>query len=759
MQLRGQHHTPDTKVHFPLSSPHTVEQLAAPGLHNAATNPSQVPSQVGLGDALWPGYSPFAFAAGAGSLGLFLSKEEEALIPSFLQAGALNNRSQSGNSARTNAGIAAAVKAGFHLAAETAQLGNSDWRTQAQGQALTPGWTTSVNTTPNVHFSRALPHQGKQEANYEKPATDSQADRVAIPLNLQPPSPSPKSFEPEMSAREMLFCSPKRIAQRQGRTGPFGTSHDEQWNIPMPDARPPHRVSGPSGRLQLPEKAGSVAFFLISSEDEILWSTDTFQTCSTLLVGSNGSRSDAGDLLEKQLAEVSGAEHTKFSDLLADEQTVLWWQQACREILLARYQLQQHRQQTPTGDQTPELPLHGSKELVLKWKSRPGDKAVWVEVGVFAPEVRQLVQEGCLFIKLKPVSLPSLATVSSGRMLAGSDVLSGLSSSLLVPGHAHGGMPETAELRLLVSRHGLILRATCPSQSAGVSGTLEPLDQVAEARTLFAILGEGASLPAFGQSLVDIPKLTPLLHVVAQAAIVGLAQTVKLSGGGRQITAVVRPVLRTSQLETAPTQRSHLPSAKVWITLSAPLTIMRRPRSSPSMSTTGFSSSFAQFMGLRPPHQHAAPDRRRSVQAYEPRKTSPMLPPNYVPHPDRRASTASIYIHAALAQASTSGQQYFGGFESKPEQYVPPESPAVHKKVQEQPIRAEDSLSHLMAELQEENRKLRQQVEERRHRWRSHVQFQDHSVPQSSNVVSQPVIPHPSVGTPSSCPTKLLYLS
>lgn len=210
-------------------------------------------------------------------------------------------------------------------------------------------------------------------------------------------------------------------------------------------------------------------------------------------------------------------------------------------------------------------------------------------------------------------------------------------------------------------------------------------------------------MPKLGQSLVDIPRLTPLLHVVAQAAIVGLAQTVKLNMGGKQVTAVVQPVLRTSVSHAEEAGRHRLTAAKVWISLSAVKEATRRSSSSSALPTVGFANSFPEFIGLTPPqmfpNRPVLLDRRHSVQ---------VSPHTTMLQADRRASTASLYVHAALNQASKVGQPS--------QRFTSSYSAADHTasssmtSSQAQSIKVEDHLSQLIANLEQENRMLRKEV-------------------------------------------------
>ncbi|SYW76175.1 uncharacterized protein UBRO2_01246 [Ustilago bromivora] len=270
--------------------------------------------------------------------------------------------------------------------------------------------------------------------------------------------------------------------------------------------------------LASPRAASSAAIFILNHIDGIVWS------------GSVADFLQQSEIVSHTYSEPQ----TTLSNFLADEQTVRWWQQACREVLIARRQL--HELSEQSADRTTAMKLRKlcKKELVLRRKNKSG-RTDLVEVTVASISHLKQLEKASVIVKVRPMSIPALATVSSQPVLpslcARQDVFS--SQPALSQTMNRRMAADTAELRLLVSR-----------------------EQITK------ILGPASSIPSLGQNLVDFPKLTPLLHVVAQAAVVGLAQTVNLKMEGKQVTAAVQPVLRTTSSSVAEAGRHRLTAAK-----------------------------------------------------------------------------------------------------------------------------------------------------------------------------------------------------
>ncbi|CDW98478.1 hypothetical protein [Sporisorium scitamineum] len=358
------------------------------------------------------------------------------------------------------------------------------------------------------------------------------------------------------------------------------------------------------------------------------------------------------------------------------------------------------------------------------------------------------------------------------------------SRTLLGGGNSSGALGN-AELRLLVSRNGLILRTTSPSALSSSLLQGDSPRRCGEARAIFALFGEGASVPAFGQSLVEVPKLAPLLHVVTQAAVVGLAQTVQLTSGGRQITATVQPVLRTRSIDAEGSRRVHAAAAKVWITLSAPSTVMRRSSAIMTPTRTGLGGNTSGGMGttqlFTPQSRAAALDRRHSYQVFKPESSfqAPRWPLSFHEQAEGGASAASLYAHAVSARTASTSRSHSSamgkGRESSTQHMPAPLSQESQKTRSEEIFPVNDSLSMLMAQLEEDNRNLRRQIDARRSRRQIQAPVfaqpfaQPFTQPQWSPAPTQSLqgaqmsyppsySPLSEEAMPGSCPTRLMYL-
>lgn len=284
---------------------------------------------------------------------------------------------------------------------------------------------------------------------------------------------------------------------------------------------------------------------------------------------------------------------------------------------------------------------------------------------------------------------------------------------------------------------------------------------------------------------MDVPRLAPLLHVVAQAAVVGLAQTVQLAAGGRQITATVQPVLRSALVGAEGSRRTHAAAAKVWITLSAPsATVLRRSSSIMPRTVTGFGSRGAGVTEMAhlmsPQSRGAGLDRRHSYQAFK-QDHSFHAPFGAVPFPnqaaaDDAASAASYFRQPGAAQTTSANQQhsptYGKGREGSTQPTPESPLPDSQNSRMEGSLPVNDSLSMLMAQLEQENRNLQRQIDARRRRRQMQAQPFVHpfTQPQWGATPTQPFQSHHSsfpalspsafLGdtVPGSCPTRLQYL-
>lgn len=187
---------------------------------------------------------------------------------------------------------------------------------------------------------------------------------------------------------------------------------------------------------------------------------------------------------------------------------------------------------------------------------------------------------------------------------------------------------------------------------------------------------------------------------------------------------------------------------------------------------------------VTPQQRFAALDRRHSEQVF--RHDSPYQAKDW-PTPSSNQTgnsphTTSPASYAAMVQAaSTSQSPSLGRGKSKESSARPTPMLSIHEGQDggiEDPIFVNDSLSALMAQLQEENRDLRRQIEARRRRRQMQAQSfsqpfaqpfaQSFTPPQWRQAALHPLqtapLPLPSQSplsageVPGSCPTKLVYL-
>lgn len=553
--------------------------------------------------------------------------------------------------------------------------------------------------------------------SYKRSLAEAHPDRLGGLLGLDHPLPTAI----ELEASSQLRSDPTKLQTRAAATSLI---LDRLKEVEI------ERL------LALPRRASSGAVFVIDGNDSIIRSSDCPRIYKDCLSDDT-----------EGIGLSSFAEHfpspIRFSDLLAEAETVRWWQKISRKILLAHHQRKEIPPQANDQSGAPESMMRCKEEMVLKWKSKVGRiDLVDVKVSTVSQGLDQ--NQACLIVQVKLISIPTLATAATQPFLPSLHTRTHVITNRPGPCRTHSTAGTGAELRLLVSRYGLILRASCPTQMPSISNPLLPQH----------ILGDGIAMPRHGQSLVDIPRLTPLLHVVAQAAIVGLAQTVKLNVSGKQITAVVQPVLRTSNSESEPAGRLRLTAAKVWISLSAVKEVARRSGSTSVTPTVGFANSFPEFIGLTPaemcPSRLLLSDRRHSVQV-PPRATQIL--------PDRRASTASLYAYAALHQASISAQSSSSFWNIFAVDYNA--SSMLRSPNQAGSVEVEDHLSQLVANLEQENRMLRKEIDARLQRRLAQVpsRSQAPSTSEDSSFSADPYSSLRSGRTPRTCPSNLMHLS
>lgn len=431
-------------------------------------------------------------------------------------------------------------------------------------------------------------------------------------------------------------------ALQQPRTTPAVILHPQPSgsNLPPSDFKT-------ESRAMLPPNFTDIVM-IIDRNDMIIGTSTSLRACASMLYESNlGSvNKNAGWHPLKLLY--------KFSHLLADEHAIHCWQQACRFIQAS---LETSIRAEADTECNPE---RHHREMVLKRRSQ-GDSEELIEVKVMAMNDDRRPHDDHLMVQIRPLTLPSVAAVSSNASAQPQHTY--LSTK---PQSFPQQVELDTELRLLVSRSGLILGTSC-------SNTSDP-----DACTR-AILGQTVQPPLFGQSLVEVAQLVPLVHVVAQAAVVGLARTVGLSRADQKVQARVQPVLRSAK----GARSSVLPAAKVWITLSAASGGMRRFSS--TSSSTNHHTSSSERQGSAAQRLGAGSNRRHSEQLF---------------------SSASSFHPLSCPQAAI-GHEDWPAFMSQPHLRAPERQ---QQRVRE-PTLLEDSLSPHVRRLREENRILRAQLQ------------------------------------------------
>ena len=760
-------------LQFAQLHPQTVSPFGPDGSSRAMDDVNSL-LRVGVSNTASPKWakSPLSVAPAGSSLGLFIPTEDETGISALLHqtldgADAQTLAFRQANDSRTTqltagTGNGMAGWSRSHACHQRLQESNpvdkADLSFISDPTALLASWT---DTSLWSHLDR---HTERQIVDYGRSLSQSHSDRLGDQEGLPHPLSATTQLNPTAS---MLSESSQFGNGLQAR--PLDAVIPQTLNVFSSTA------SLQKAKQVLPlspssQEPSSAVVFVLDHEDTILWVSDLSHACmSTFLNGEDDSLNFSSRGLPLA-TNISGVQPSKFSHLLWDEQAVRCWQQACREVLFARHQLQRSPRQTFKGDKSSGTSIGCRKDLLLRWRSRQGGEA-WIEIALYATKVQSQQDQACLLVNAKPACIPTIANATSPPLWTSSDTHTHATAPLPAPNCAPmNAGPGRAEMRLLVSRYGLILRVTCSLQPIGSSNKEDPYGRDADTRATFAILGDGVSMPEFGQNLVDLPRLSSLLHVIAQAAVIGLAQTVKLSVGGRQTTAVVQPVLRSSAGSRSDLQQSSVPAAKVWITLSAAPSTMRCPKSSPSLFSKRSCRSFPTFVGLAPPPRTESKlpgslDRRHSVQTLkeQSRSSPPSFPPMMPFQDGRRASTTSLCVYARRAQASTARRKYRQALGD--DSSINLAETTVHhygEGCAKPSVPLTDHLNSLMAEAQAENRILRQEVEKRLRRRESQSQpdLQGYSQPRSHTLTPQPYSPQRSSNTTSnSCPTRLMHLS
>ncbi|CBQ70004.1 conserved hypothetical protein [Sporisorium reilianum SRZ2] len=598
----------------------------------------------------------------------------------------------------------------------------------AQSQALSSSseWQPAFTAAPNVAGTTASGTLTQQQMlAYKQSLTKAHTDRLGGLLGL--PHPLTPALEAGLQP-----------AQHDLQSGRRDTSTVSSIPHGIATAQPP----------MLPQTFDDM-ILIVDQEDTIVWTSDSMRVCAGMLSNLTTAHAGLDAVGAGWHPQTLGGQRIKVSELLADDQAVAWWQRACREIRTTR------EAPADAGDGA-----RYRKEIVLTRRNRQNEDTL-IELAIVATRNHQAAKDGFLMVQLRPVSIPAVAAVSSQPTMSNS--LSHPSRTFLRNGDSSGGM-ATAELRLLVSRNGLILRTTSPSNSCSLRNQPDSPRRHADARAIFALFGEGASVPVFGQSLVDVPKLAPLLHVVAQAAVVGLAQTVQLTSGGRQISATVQPVLRSCSSDAGGGRRAHAAAAKVWITLSAPSTVvMRRSSSILPGNMTGFGGGPVGMTQLYTPQSRTvALDRRHSYHAFKQDHSfqAPVWPLQFSSHTNSTASAATLFTYPSVPQAAPSSQSQASTLDKGRDSNTQPTPAPLLQESQntrlDDTIPVNDSLSMLMARLAEENRNLRRQIDarrRRRHMMQAPPAAQPFAQPQWGAPPTQPL-----QGMPGSCPTRLAYL-
>ncbi|KAI3483556.1 hypothetical protein L1887_53595 [Cichorium endivia] len=398
---------------------------------------------------------------------------------------------------------------------------------------------------------------------------------------------------------------------------------------------------------------GKMAFFLLDHQDHIVSAADSAILCEMLATGPVGNGEIEETLRQPATWDSLRASKITFSELLSDHQTVAWWQKACREVLLQQYQQDRWASQDRRGGRIPVRHPHYSKEMVLSWKVESGAHQL-VEVKVSTVATQSDADEICIFATVRMCRLPTLAAIAAPYTLDPH-------ASWYAPKLARSAHQAHWEVRLLVSRHGLILRISTSRLGDTCRGT-RGKNGTSRCTVIRSILGPTCPMPLAGRSLVDTACLTPLLPVAAQAAIVGLAQTVQLNVAGRLIAAVVQPVIENLTKADEIPRRARQVASKVWVTLSSsdpdwsrqhatsePLTQTSRHNRYSSYGRSA-SSSFVQS------HMHSSHAPRHSISVFVPASTSLSLP-KATPS-NRRASVHFDWSSIAKSSAKYSSYQH-----------------------------------------------------------------------------------------------------
>lgn len=529
---------------------------------------------------------------------------------------------------------------------------------------------------------------------YSRAVTQMHSERLGALLGL--PSPIMQSYQQSNAGTSSKPPGNKRLESSEYPLN-FLTAPITSQSASLTAITPAQIRAATKRCLQNAVLGGKMAFFLLDHQDHIVSAADSAILCEMLATGPVGNGEIEETLRQPATWDSLRASKITFSELLSDHQTVAWWQKACREVLLQQYQQDRWASQDRRGGRIPVRHPHYSKEMVLSWKVESGAHQL-VEVKVSTVATQSDADEICIFATVRMCRLPTLAAIAAPYTLDPH-------ASWYAPKMARSAHQAHWEVRLLVSRHGLILRISTSRLGDTCRGT-RGKNGTSRCTVIRSILGPTCPMPLVGQSLVDTACLTPLLPVAAQAAIVGLAQTVQLNVAGRLIAAVVQPVIENLTKADEIPRRARQVASKVWVTLSSsdpdwsrqhatsePLTQTSRHNRYSSYGRSA-SSSFVQS------HMHSSHAPRHSISVFVPTSNSLSLP-KATPS-NRRASVHFDWSSIAKSSAKYSSYQHGLGRIDESE-----DPRGIGAGVQSE---VHDTLTSMTAQLELENRSLRKRL-------------------------------------------------
>lgn len=525
---------------------------------------------------------------------------------------------------------------------------------------------------------------------YSRAVTQMHSERLGALLGL--PSPTTQSYQQNNAE---TYSNPLGDTRFEGSEYPldFLTAPITSQRASLTATTPAQIRAATKRCLQNAVLGGKMAFFLLDHQDHIVSAADSAILCEMLATGLVGLPATWDSLRASKI---------NFSELLSDHQTVAWWRKACREVLLQQYQQDRRASQDRRDGRIPgRHPHHYSKEMVLSWNSESGAHQL-VEVKVSTVAKQSDADEICIVASVRICRLPALAAIATSYALDPQ-------ASWYAPKLARSAHQAYGKLRLLVSRHGLILR-TSTSRLGDTCRGARGKNGTSRCTAIHSVLGPTCPIPLVGQSLVDTACLTPLLPVAAQAAIVGLAQTVQLNVAGRLITAVVQPVIENLTKADEGPRRARQPASKVWVTLSSSdPDWSRQPATSVPLTQTNRHNRYLSYgrsasSSSGQSHMHGSHAPRHSISTFLPASTSYSLP-RAIPS-NRRASVQ--FDWSSIAKSTSN----HGSFQHDLGRIEENEDPSEHSSGTgaDMPGEVHDTLTSMMAQLELENRSLRKRL-------------------------------------------------